>query len=149
MPVRIQRARHLPEGGIAKRSIRETGRISTAFELFLLLSFASAVNLPLSSSFPALTRTRARAVQQKEASSRRRMAPASGGPQRCTGLEKFGDAWNNFGAFEGEGWLPNNPKRRLGAVAQLYFPREPLLESTAEARGRESATMPAEFFKRS
>jgi hypothetical protein len=21
--------------------------------------------------------------------------------------------WNNFGAFEGEDWLPNNPKRRL------------------------------------
>jgi hypothetical protein len=50
MPVRIQPARHLPEGGIAKRSIRRTGRILTAFELFLLLSFASAVNLPLFSS---------------------------------------------------------------------------------------------------
>jgi hypothetical protein len=21
--------------------------------------------------------------------------------------------WNNFGTFEGEDWLPNNPKRRL------------------------------------
>jgi hypothetical protein len=21
--------------------------------------------------------------------------------------------WNNFGAFEGEDWLPNNPKRLL------------------------------------
>jgi hypothetical protein len=21
--------------------------------------------------------------------------------------------WNNFGALEGENWLPNNPKRRL------------------------------------
>src|SRR5258708_34107405 len=35
MPLRIQPARHLPEGGIAKRTIRRTGRILTAFELFL------------------------------------------------------------------------------------------------------------------
>jgi hypothetical protein len=25
----------------------------------------------------------------------------------------MGLAWNNFGAFEGGDWLPNNPKRRL------------------------------------
>jgi hypothetical protein len=67
MPVRIQPARHLPEGGIAKRSIRRTGRILTAFELFLLLSFASAVNLPLFSSLSCHDSNRHKSCSTKSA----------------------------------------------------------------------------------
>ena len=32
--------------------------------------------------------------------------------------------WNNFGTFEGEDWLPNNPKRRLNN--DLWIELEPV-----------------------
>jgi hypothetical protein len=35
-------------------------------------------------------------------------------PQMMLGsFADVGIAWNNFGAFEGEDWLSDNPKRRL------------------------------------
>jgi hypothetical protein len=32
---------------------------------------------------------------------------------RFSGVWFMGPSWNNFGAFKGEDWLPDNPKRRL------------------------------------
>src|SRR5271156_5270128 len=37
-------------------------------------------------------------------------APATIGTRQSESLDR---SWNNLGTFEGEDWLPNNPKRRL------------------------------------
>jgi len=108
-PVRIQPARHLPEGGIAKRSIRRTGRILTAFELFLLLSFASAVNLPLFPLYPATTRTGTKAVQQKTLSFRSGMGPPCENHDLVSARKNLAICWNNFGVLKGDDRLPNHP----------------------------------------